>query len=175
MEKSGTISFQNTQESLSSGSPQSVRQLRDALSCFATGVVVVTTLGPSGERIGVTINSFSSLSLSPPLILWCLSLDSGLVDHFEKGQRFNIIFLSSGQRGLGEKFSRPGEERFEGLKAPASDDGVPLLFDAAGALECVVEETHSGGDHIILVGGILRFGLTNKAPLLFHRGQFKTF
>lgn len=175
MEKQATLTFREVERTRDPGAEERARWFRDAMGCFATGVGVVTTLGPKGERIGLTVNSFASLSLDPPLILWCLSLDSGLVKHFQKGRRFNIVFLSAAQEALARKFARPGEERYKGLEAPASEDRVPLLHDAAGALECSVEAAHDGGDHVILIGRVLRYAIGGAEPLLFHKGRFRTF
>ena len=175
MDKPDTLTFQEVDTKGVSTVSSEARLFRDALGGFATGVAVVTTLGPIGERIGLTINSFSSLSIDPPLIIWNLSNDSGLVEHFQPNRRFNIVFLSDTQEEFALKFAQPGEERYKGLEAPASEDGVPLLFGSAGAIECRVEGTHVGGDHLILIGRVLRFALNDRAPLLFHRGHFRHF
>lgn len=150
------------------------RRFRDALACFATGVAVVTTRA-GGEDIGITVNSFASVSLEPPLVLWCLSLDSGLVKHFRKGTPFAVNFLSRAQRDLAVQFARPGENRFEGVPARAGKNGAPLLPGAAGALECATVSVHSGGDHVIILGRVQRFETGKAPPLLFHRGRFRTF
>ena len=175
MNKPDSLTFQTIDtDGVPSASPQA-RLFRDAMGGFATGVSVVTSLGENGERIGLTVNSFASLSIDPPLVIWNLSNDSGLVSHFNKGRRFNIIFLSDGQKDLALKFARADEERYQGLEAPASEDGVPLLYGSAGALECQIEGTHAGGDHMILIGRVLQFALSDKEPLLFHRGKFRHF
>lgn len=155
--------------------PEVARKFRNALGSFATGVTVVTSLSPQGVATGLTVNSFSSLSLDPPLILWCLTDESGLVEHFTPGQKFNVNFLSSGQEALALKFARPGEDRFKDITSHPDRNAVPLLEGCSGILNCVVENTYPGGDHVIIVGRVLRFREEKKPPLLFHKGGFKTF
>lgn len=155
--------------------PEVARKFRKALGSFATGVTVVTSLSPKGVPTGLTVNSFSSLSIDPPLILWCLTEESGLVGHFSPGQRFNVNFLSSDQENLALKFAQPGEDRFKDIPSHPDRNAVPLLEGCSGILNCVVEHNYPGGDHVIIVGRVLRFREEKKPPLLFHKGRFKTF
>ena len=150
------------------------RALRDALGCFATGVGVVTTATEGGHQMGLTINSFSSLSLDPPLILWSLSLDSGLKDHFKVGCPFVINFLTAGQKDLAEKFATVLEDRFKSIALKDGEGEVPIFAENAGHLECRTEAVHPGGDHAIIVGRVTGFETSDRAPLLFHKGKFKT-
>jgi 4-hydroxyphenylacetate 3-hydroxylase, reductase component len=151
------------------------RAFRDALGCFATGVTVVTTATPAGQKIGLTVNSFSSVSLTPPLILWCLSRDSGLVKHFRKGTPFAVNFLAKGQRDLAVHFSRPGQNRFDGIASRKGGNGAPLLPGTAGGLECTTERVFEGGDHVIILGRVHRHTSGKAPPLVFHRGRFHAF
>lgn len=169
------ITLYDIEDASDAGLPKVIRKLRDALGEFATGVTVVTSLTPDGHLVGLTVNSFSSLSLDPPLILWCLTLDSGLVDLFKPGQKFNVNILSKNQEEIALKFARPGEDRFQGVGIHHDRDGVPLLEDTSGTLNCQVSETYPGGDHIIIVAKVVRYRETDKLPLLFHKGSFKTF
>jgi len=169
------ITLYDLEDAETAGLPEVTRKLRNALGGFATGVTVVTALAPGGHRAGLTVNSFSSLSLDPPLILWCLTLDSGLVDVFRPGRKFNVNILSRDQEDLALKFARPSEDRFEDVAVHPDRDGVPLLEGCTGILNCVVENTCPGGDHIIIVARVARYRETDKAPLLFHKGRFKTF
>lgn len=175
MDELDTLNFRTINTKGVSSTSSAARQFRDAMGGFATGVAVVTALGSKNERIGLTINSFASLSIDPPLILWNLSNDSGLISLFQKEHRFNVVFLSEAQEKLALKFARPGEERYKGLKAPASDDGIPLLSGSAGAVECEVEVIYPGGDHVIIVGRVLRFAVNDSKPLLFYRSRFRHF
>ncbi len=149
------------------------RALRDALGCFATGVGVVTTATSGGHQMGLTINSFSSLSLDPPLILWSLSLDSGLNDHFKVGCPFVINFLTKNQKDLAEKFATALEDRFKSIEFRDGEGGSPIFAENAGYLECRTEAVHPGGDHAIIVGRVTGFETNSAEPLLFHKGKFK--
>ena len=150
------------------------RALRDALGCFATGVGIVTTATPDGHKMGLTVNSFSSLSLDPPLILWSLSLASGLSDHFEEGCPFVVNFLHDGQEDLALKFATALEDRFKSLEMRDGAGGAPIFIDNAGHLECVTEGVFPGGDHLIIIGRVLAFESGTKPPLVFHKGIFRT-
>lgn len=149
------------------------RRFRDALGCFATGVAVVTTATEAGGKIGITVNSFSSVSLDPPLILWCLSLDSGLVKHFRKRTPFAVNFLAKGQQGLALRFSRPGQNRFDGISSRRGGNGAPVFPKTAGTLECATEAVYAAGDHVIILGRVLRHKTGKAPPLVFHRGRFR--
>lgn len=150
----------------------SVRALRDAMGCFATGVGVVTTATGGGHRMGLTVNSFSSLSLDPPLVLWSLSLDSGLKDHFRKDAPFVINFLTEGQADLALKFATALEDRFKGIEIKDGEGGAPVFRENAGYIECRTEAVHPGGDHVIIVGKVMNFSPGKKPPLVFHKGRF---
>ena len=123
--------------------------------------------------MGLTINSFSSLSLDPPLILWSLSLDSGLKDHFRVGCPFVINFLTARQKDLAEKFATALEDRFKSIEFKDGEGGSPIFVENAGFLECRTEAVHPGGDHAIIVGRVTGFGTNSAEPLLFHKGKFK--
>lgn len=150
------------------------RALRDALGCFATGVGVITTATPGGHKMGLTVNSFSSLSLDPPLILWSLSLASGLSDHFVKGCPFVINFLHDGQSDLALKFATALEDRFKSIELRDGQGGAPIFLDNAGYLECITEAVYPGGDHAIIIGRVTGFEAGTKPPLIFHQGKFKS-
>ena len=169
------ITLYDLEDASDAGLPKVIRKLRDALGEFATGVTVVTTLTPEGHQVGLTVNSFSSLSLDPPMILWCLTLESGLVELFKPGRKFNVNILSENQEDIALKFAQPGEDRLQGVGVHLDRDGVPLLEKTSGTLNCQVRETYPGGDHIIIVAKVVRYRETDKPPLLFHKGSFKTF
>lgn len=154
----------------------SERDLRDALGRFATGVTVVTTMTPTGP-LGITANSFASVSLAPPLVLWSPARHSRRFPAFEAASHFAVHVLSADQRPLAEGFARAGEGW------PTSDPGVaftpgigdaPLLDGCTARFECRHDSAHDGGDHLIVVGEILRIAEADLPPLLFHRGRYGT-
>lgn len=149
------------------------RQLRDALGRFATGVTVVTTRTARGP-LGITANSFSSVSLDPPLVLWSPARRSSRFPAFEAASHFAVHVLSAAQRALAEAFSRPGEGWPAGLASTPGIAGLPLLPDCAARFECRHDAAHEGGDHLIVVGEVLRIAEADLPPLLFHRGRFAT-
>lgn len=149
------------------------RKFRNALGQFATGVTVMTGLSPNGERFGITVTSFNSLSLDPPLILWSLGRDGGSFACFQAGTPFAVSVLSAGQKDMAERFARVGIPKFEGVTIEEGLDGVPLIGGASAYFECVVEARYPGGDHDIIVGRVRRLFNIGKEPLLFHKGALR--
>ncbi|WP_137389058.1 flavin reductase family protein [Rhodoligotrophos defluvii] len=145
--------------------------LRKVLGCFTTGVVVATTLGPSEMPVGLTINSFNSVSLNPPLILWSLSLSAPSLAAFRGHPAFAINILSADQADLCHRFARPARDKFAGIPWSRGLMNVPLLSDALASLECAVWRRHEGGDHEIIIGEVRHLRATDKAPLVYHRGR----
>ena len=148
------------------------RTLRDALGHFATGVTVVTTLGPDGERIGVTVNSFAALSLDPPLVLWSLAKRSWSLPAFQAASHFAIHVLAHDQQALSDRFAKAGHDKFAGVEVGQGLGGVPLLPGGSALFQCSVEHRYDGGDHIILVGRVEHLTTRSTAPLLFYRGRY---
>ena len=148
----------------------SERDLRDALGRFATGVTVVTTMTPRGP-LGITANSFSSVSLHPPLILWSPARKSRRFPAFEAASFFAIHVLSAGQQGLAERFALPGDG-FADVGYETGFGDTPLLAGCSARFECRHAAGHDGGDHLIVVGEVLRVSQTDLKPLLFHRGHY---
>jgi len=149
------------------------RSLRDALGEFATGVAVVTARTADGAPVGVTINSFASVSLEPPLVLWSLGLQSPTRPAFEACSRYAVNILAADQVELSQRFSQAQADRFAGLEFDGGGDGVPLLRGCSAWFECRNEIRHPGGDHVILVGYVERFRREPKAPLIFHGGRYR--
>lgn len=147
------------------------RELRDALGRFATGVTVVTTEGPDGP-LGITANSFASVSLDPPLVLWSPARKSRRFPAFEAAAHFAVHVLSSAQRPLAERFSG-SEQGFEGLEAGRGIGGVPLLPGCTARFECRHAAGYDGGDHLIVVGEVLRIEQADLPPLVFWRGGYR--
>lgn len=148
------------------------RTLRDALGHFATGVTVVTTLGPEGEHIGVTVNSFAALSLDPPLVLWSLAKRSWSLPAFEAAGHFAIHVLAHDQQALSDRFAKAGHDKFAGVEVGQGLGGVPLLPGGAAVFQCSVAHRYDGGDHLILVGRVEALATRSAAPLLFYRGRY---
>lgn len=147
-------------------------EFRRALSCFATGVAVVTTLDQNGDRAGMTISSFNSVSLDPPLVLWSISEDAFSYDVFVNAEYFAVNVLTMEQQHLSERFATKGKDKFDGLECSVGLHGAPIFPDYAACFECRTEHQHPGGDHKIIVGRVLRLEDRETAPLIFYRGQY---
>ena len=153
----------------------SAPEFRAALAMFATGVTIVTARDADGQRIGLTANSFNSVSLDPPLVLWSLARRAGSLHAFARGSHYAVHILSADQRALAERFARPGADRFEGLALDEGAGGVPLLPGAAAVFECFNRSRYEEGDHVIFVGEVERCRHAEGAtPLIFHGGRFFT-
>lgn len=148
------------------------RELRDTLGLFATGVTVVTAPGSDGHPVGITANSFSSLSLDPPLVLWSLALKSNKVHLFKEGKPFAINILGAHHQELALQFARPVPDKFEGVEYVNNARNVPLLEGTQAQLECTVSFTQELGDHLLIVGRVDAMAATPGEPLLFYRGAF---
>lgn len=145
--------------------------LRRTLGCFPTGVAVVTTTSREGTPIGVTISSFNSVSMDPPLILWSLGLKALSLADFRANGHFAVNVLSEAQADLPRVFSSPVEERFEGLAWTKGVGDVPVLAGSAAVIECSTHARYDGGDHEIFIGRVERHGHCDAAPLLFAKGR----
>ncbi|QLP98731.1 MAG: flavin reductase family protein [Rhodoblastus sp.] len=150
------------------------RALRGALGAFATGVAVVTAAAQDGAH-GLTINSFASVSLDPPLVLWSLARRSHSLHAFETAPTFAVHVLGRHQAELARRFARPSPHRFAGLTLGEGIDGAPLLPDSVACFECRRVAAHDGGDHVIFIGRIERYRADHRPPLVFSRGQFGGF
>ncbi|SOC06722.1 flavin reductase family protein [Rhodobacter maris] len=157
--------------------PAAPRLLRDALGRFATGVTVITAREQgSGDPIGITVNSFASVSLDPALVLWSAARSSMRHRHFAAAPAFAIHVLGAGQTDLAKRFSTSSGPGFEGLEARLNAQAVPLLEGCLARFECETEATHEGGDHTIIIGRVARFTLAHQgAPLCFFAGRFGGF
>jgi flavin reductase (DIM6/NTAB) family NADH-FMN oxidoreductase RutF len=147
-------------------------EFRRALSCFATGVAVVTTLGERGDKIGMTISSFNSVSLEPPLVLWSIARNAYSHEAFTTAEYFAVNVLAMHQKDLSSRFARSGADKFDGLDCREGIHGVPILPEYAACFECGTEHIYAGGDHTIIVGRVLRFEDLESDPLIFYRGRF---
>ncbi|HTK80465.1 MAG TPA: flavin reductase family protein [Rhizomicrobium sp.] len=148
------------------------RALRDALGCFPTGVAVVTTAAPP-VAMGITVNSFTSVSLDPPLVLWCLNRRSDRFETFFNATAYTISILGSAHQSVSSKLAKPGSHNLEGIELITTQLGPPALADALAIFECASEASYDGGDHVILVGRVLRFARREAgAPLVFFQGRY---
>jgi flavin reductase (DIM6/NTAB) family NADH-FMN oxidoreductase RutF len=145
---------------------------RQALSQFVTGVTIVTAALPDGRLAGVTINSFSSVSLEPPLVLWSLAHTAGSMAAFEQAELYAINVLGGDQAALAQRFARPGPDRFGQLAFTLSASGQPLLDGSVACFECRQRSRYAEGDHVIFVGAVERCQFHPHRSLGFHRGRF---
>jgi 3-hydroxy-9,10-secoandrosta-1,3,5(10)-triene-9,17-dione monooxygenase reductase component len=145
---------------------------RQALGTFATGVTVVTTSGPAGEDIGLTANSFNSVSLDPPMILWSLARASLSLAAFKAAEHFAVHILGEDQENISSRFARRGEDKFAGVELERGPSAIPMLTNYAARFVCRTAYQYEGGDHIIFVGEVVEFDQSARAPLVFHGGQY---
>ena len=153
--------------------PDTGAQLRRALGRYVTGVTVVTVPTSDGA-MGITANSFTSVSLDPPLILWCPARRSKRFVHFADAPHFSIHVLGAEQLSLAQRFAS-GEGLFPAGPGGHSPEGVPLLPDPLARFDCALHAEHDGGDHVIVVGRVLRASLREGAPLVFAGGDYGQF
>ncbi len=144
--------------------------LRAALGQFATGVTVITTQSPSGP-VGFTANSFASVSLDPPLVLWSPARSSSRYGVFAEAAYFSIHILGQDQIDLGNRFHRGGSG-FDGLQISHTPNGTPVLHNTLARFDCTQHATFDGGDHLIILGRVLHFETSPGAPLLFAQGKY---
>ena len=147
------------------------RALRDALGKFATGVTVVTCTSPAG-LCGITANSFSSVSLDPPLVLWNIAKVSRALTTFLEARHFAINVLSEEQEALSVHFAQADRPGFANVDYELSDSGVPLLRATLACFECQTRDIHDCGDHHIIIGEVEKFRFTDGVPLLFFAGRY---
>lgn len=146
-------------------------ELRRTLGAYATGVTLVTTLTERGP-LGITANSFASVSLDPPLVLWSPARKSKRFPAFEAASHFAIHILAADQRWIAERFAREGDN-FDGLPTEPGLGDAPLIDGCAARLECAHSARHDGGDHLIVVGEVQRHQAWDRPPLVFCNGAFR--
>ncbi len=152
-----------------------VQSLRAALGRFATGVTIVTAKAANGRMVGLTANSFNSVSLNPPLVLWSLSRSAASMATFAEGSHYAINVLGAHQRELAERFAAKGVDRWQGVRYHEGASGAPLLEGTVAVFECFNRSRYDEGDHVIFVGEVERCAhRTHVPPLLYHGGRFYT-
>lgn len=148
-------------------------EFRSALGMFATGVTIVTARAADGKLVGLTANSFNSVSISPPLVLWSLARSAGSMAAFSTGSHYAINILGADQQDLAKQFAAKGPDRFAGVQFLPGAGGAPLIQGAAATFECFNRSRYEEGDHVIFVGEVERCSYQQGAsPLLFHGGKF---
>ena len=146
--------------------------LRQALGTFVTGVTIVTARDPGGQPVGLTVSSFNSVSLDPPLVLWSLSLKSASLPSFREARSWAVHVLSAGQEEMSARFAIPGADRFAGLDIMDGPEGAPQLPDFAARFGCEATFEYEGGDHAIFVGHVENLQRREAEPLVYHGGRY---
>ncbi|MBX7484164.1 flavin reductase family protein [Qipengyuania qiaonensis] len=149
--------------------PQS---FRDALGSFVTGVTIVTARDAEGRPFGLTANSFNSVSLDPPMVLWSLSLQSGTLPVFRDARNWAVHVLAADQQSMSDRFARPGEDKFAGLEVDDGPEGAPLIEGYAARFGCRARFEYEGGDHAIFLGEVVDFDRREAEPLIYHGGSY---
>ena len=150
------------------------RDFRSALGCFPTGVCLITTLAPDGDRVGLTANSFSSVSLDPPMVLWSLARSATSAPVFRDAEYFAINVLGADDQALSSHFAKSGPDKFAAFaeRFTPGVGGVPVLAGAVATFECHSRHRYYGGDHIIVIGVVERYAHTDGTALVFNRGRY---
>ncbi len=148
------------------------REIRNVMGHFATGVTVITTSDITGKPFGLTVNSFTSLSLNPPLVVVCVDKTVDCYSCFDESKVFAVNVLSEDQEELSRRFATKGIEKFAGIQWRMGEHGSPLLDRVIGTIECKVTLSYEGGDHTIFLGEILSATAKGDRPLLFFKGKY---
>lgn len=151
---------------------QDPKAFRNALGQFATGVTVITTVDKQGNKIGMTANSFSSVSLDPQLVLWSIAKTCKVFAEFNECKHFAIHVLNAEQQAISNQFASNCEDRFADIATHEGLGGTPILDNYAALFECELDNQYEGGDHIILIGKVINFDNRGGKPLLFHAGGY---
>jgi flavin reductase (DIM6/NTAB) family NADH-FMN oxidoreductase RutF len=149
------------------------QQFRRICGKFASGITVATVLDASGAPHGMTANSFTSVSLAPPLVLVCVDHRARILEHFRIGEHFGVNILGASQRHFSDKFAGSGYDRFEGVEWLAGQTGVPLLPDVLATIECARVKVVTAGDHDIVIGEVLHANCQDGDPLVFYGSQYR--
>ncbi|MCB1897830.1 flavin reductase family protein [Cognatazoarcus halotolerans] len=150
-----------------------VRAFRSALGTFATGITVVTACTADGRRVGLTVNSFNSVSLEPPLVVWSLARSLPFAADFENCEYYAINVLAEDQQDLSQHFASRLEDKFSGLGFSEGLGGAPLLEGCCARFECRNTVRHPGGDHVVFISEVERFERSERAPLIYHGGAYR--
>jgi len=147
---------------------------RRVCSKYATGITILTVLDSLGAPHGMTVNSFTSVSLSPPLILVCIDRQTPILSHFKPGTRFGVNVLHEEQKDLSTWFARSGHDRFSGMEWSAGETGVPVLPGMLATLECEVTQMIEAGDHVVVIGAALHATWREGQPLVYFNSSYQS-
>lgn len=153
-------------------SPFDPKEFRRALGMFATGVTIVTTTAADGTPVGITANSFNSVSLDPPMVLWSLANNARSLPAFSDSTHWNVHILSNEQEALSNRFARAGEDKFSGLEMDTQPSGAPLMPGCSARFQCKNAFKYDGGDHTIFVGEVVQYDSSALPPLLYVTGGY---
>ena len=146
---------------------------RETLGLFVTGVTIITTRDDAGEPIGITANSFNSVSLDPPLILWSVGLNARSLKAFSDGEHFAVHILRDDQAELSQRFATSGSDKFRELPIEDGLGGAQLLPDCAACLECSLYAKYPAGDHVLFIAKVERLSSDPASmPLVYHGGRY---
>jgi flavin reductase (DIM6/NTAB) family NADH-FMN oxidoreductase RutF len=148
-------------------------QYRQVLGRFATGIAIVTCLDRNGRRAAMTINSFTSLSIDPPLVLWNIDRKSDQYDAFDGATHVAINILAEHQQPVSDHFATPSDDKFGTATHRAGHGGAPLIDDVCATLQCRIANRFDGGDHIIVIGEVLDLDACDSPPLIYHGGRYR--
>ena len=162
-------------ELASEHSPLDPRDFRSALGSYATGVTIITAVGANGKPYGLTCNSFASVSLNPPLVLWSLGMFSQALSVFQNASHFAVNILGVSQQALANKFAKSSEDKFASVEWTPGLGCAPLLADSVADFQCRAAGRYYGGDHVIFLGAVEAYSYNRKEPLLFARGGYGRF
>jgi flavin reductase (DIM6/NTAB) family NADH-FMN oxidoreductase RutF len=170
-----SITMDPAKELASDNSPIDPRDFRNALGNYATGVTIITASDADGKPYGLTCNSFASVSLNPPLVLWSLLLYSSSLKVFQNASHFAVNILGASQRDLAGNFARSSHDKFAGVDWTPGLGSAPLLADCVAHFQCRMADRYYGGDHVIFLGAVEAYSYNRDEPLLFLRGHFGQF
>ncbi len=147
--------------------------LRQALGCYPTGVTILTTLGANGAFVGLTVNSFTSLSLDPPLVLWALSTGSASLRAFESAEHFAVNILAEDQVAISRRFASTTPNKFHEIAVHSGLGGTPLIEGCSAHIECRMHSAQPGGDHVLFVGRVERVQVNGRPPLVYVGARYR--
>ncbi|WP_128926925.1 flavin reductase family protein [Bradyrhizobium guangxiense] len=151
------------------------RDFRNALGTYATGVTIITAAAPDGKPYGLTCNSFASVSLNPPLVLWSLVVYSSSLTVFQNASHFTVNVLGASQQALASKFAKSSDDKFTGVDWAPGLGQAPVLAESVANFQCRSVNRYYGGDHVIFLGAVEAYTYNATEPLLFARGAFGRF
>src|SRR6266699_6611688 len=159
-------------ELASDSSPIDPRDFRNALGTYATGVTIITAIAADGKPYGLTCNSFASVSLNPPLVLWSLGLYSSSLSVFENASHFAVNVLGASQQALANKFAKSSDDKFAGVEWRPGLGKAPIIADSVASFQCRAANRYYGGDHVIFLGAVEAYAYNRQEPLLFAHGAY---